>query len=132
MIDFDDGDQLLNLFGIILVLFLIISVAVLVLAAMSAQQRSADTPDADWKLQQMNDSYVRITHAGGEPVQTGNLSVTVDGTPRRPQWTATTLTDGDYGVVRIGEGSTVTLLWMHSEADRDVVKRWQLSTSTTR
>ena len=132
MIDFDDGDQLLNLIGIVLVLFLLVSIAILVLAATSVQQESAAVPDGDWTLTRINESYVRITHAGGEPVQTGNLSVTIDGTPRRPQWTATTLTDGDYGVVRVGEGNRVTLLWMHSEADRDVLKRWQLSTSTTR
>lgn len=127
MIDLDDGDQLLNLVGIILLLFLILASAILVLIATSPQQQPAAKPDADWQLQKVNESYVRIRHAGGAPVQTENLTVTVDGTPRRPQWTAPTLTDGDAGVVRIGDGTRVTLLWSRSEADREVMKRWQLS-----
>ena len=131
MIDFDDGDQLLNLIGAILVVFIIFSVVVLVLAAMSAQERSADLPEIDWELQQLNESYVRITHAGGNPVQTDKLSVTVDGTPRHPQWTSVTLTEGEYGVVRVGDGVTVTLLWQHSESERDVLQRWQLYRATT-
>lgn len=131
MIDFDDGEQLLNIIGIILVVFIIFSVAVLVLAAMSAQERSADIPDTDWELQQLNESYVRITHTGGDPVQTDTLSVTVDGTPRHPQWTSMTLSEGEYGVIRVGDGVTVTLLWQHSESERDVLQRWQLSRPTT-
>ena len=131
MIDFDDGDQLLNIIGVILLVFIILSVAVLILAAMSAQERSAEQPETDWDLQQITESYVRIIHAGGEPVQTGKLSVTVDGTPRHPQWTSITLTEGAYGVVRVGDGVTVTLLWQHSESERDVLQRWQLSRTTT-
>lgn len=132
MMDVDDHDQLLNLVGVILVLFLIISIAGLVLTTMSAPQRSADPPDADWKLQRINESYVRITHAGGEPVQSKNLSVTVDGSPRHPQWTATTLTDGKSGVVRVGNGEMLALLWQPSGPGRDVLQRWQLSRATTR
>lgn len=131
MLDLDGGDQLLNLIGVVLVLFLVLSVATLVLAAMSEQQQSAETPDVDWNLQRMNESYVRITHAGGEPVQAGKLSVTVDGTPRRPKWTAITLTEGEYGVVRADENATVILLWQRSEAEREVLQQWQLSRATT-
>lgn len=131
MVNFDDGDQLLNIIGVILLVFIILSVAVLILAAMSAQERSVEQPETDWGLQQINESYVRIIHAGGEPVQTGKLSVTVDGTPRQPRWTATTLTEGEYGVVRVGEGTTLSLLWQHSESERDVLQRWQLSEATT-
>lgn len=130
MIDLDDGDQLLNILGIMLVLFLILAFAVLILGAMSAEQRSDEIPNAEWELQQVNESHVRITHTGGDPVQTGKISVTVNGIPRYPQWTATTLTEGKYGVVFVGDGETVTLLWQHSESERDVLQRWRLPQAT--
>lgn len=129
MIDLDDGEQLMNLIGIVLMLLLIMSVAVLILTAMSAQQQSADIPDVDWNLTRINESYVRITHAGGEPVQTENLSVTVDGIPRQPQWTAPTLASGKYGIVAADEHSRVTLLWRESDIERVVLGRWHLTQS---
>ena len=131
MIDFDDGDQLLNLIGIILILSVIISIVIIILATISVQERSADVPDVNWESQQINESHIRITHAGGEPVNADKISITVDGTPRQPQWTAITLAKGEYGIVRVGEGNRVTLLWRHSERDRDVLKQWQLSEPTT-
>lgn len=98
---------------------------------MPAQERSADLPDADWELQQLNESYIRITHTVGDPVQTDKLSVTVDGKSRHRSWTSITPTEGEHGVVYVGDGVTVTLLSQHSESERYVLQWWQLSGATT-
>jgi FlaG/FlaF family flagellin (archaellin) len=130
MIDLDDGDQLLNLFGIVLVLALVGSLALVAIAATSVQQQSTTAPEADWTLTRINESHVRISHAGGDPVRTDRLSVAVDGTPHQLHWSATMLTEEEYGIVRAGEHTTVTLLWQRSEADRKMLKRWSLPEST--
>ena len=130
MIDFDDGDQLLNLFGIVLVLTLVGSLALVALAATSGQQQGSTAPETDWTLTRINGSHVRISHAGGDPVRTERLTVAVDGTPHLPQWSATMLTDGEYGLVRAGERTTVTLLWQPSGANREVLRRWSLPEPT--
>jgi len=131
MIDLDD-DRRADLLGIAVVLLLVFAVVTVVLAATSPQQESAAPPDADWELERSNDTHVRITHAGGEPVSTERLDVTVDGIFRHTRWSAATLTDGEYGVVRAGDGVKLTLLWTQSEAEREVLRQWSLSGSPTR
>lgn len=129
MIDLQDGDRLLNLVGLVLVLFIILGIVTLVLAATSVQQEASAVPDANWNLTRINKSYVRITHVGGEPIQTEKLSVTVDGIPRQTQWTSRTLTGGEYGIVAADNDSKVTLLWRESDVNRVVLKRWRLPQS---
>lgn len=126
----DGGDHRLNWIGLVLILLLVLSVAMLVVVAISVPQQSAATPDVNWTLTRINESHVRLTHAGGPPVRTANLTVTVDGVPRRPQWTASTLTAGESGVIRVGAASKLTLLWKQSAHDRDLLQRWTLAAVT--
>lgn len=124
MIDLD-GDRMLDLFGIVLALGIVGGFALLGLGAVSVQEGSTPAPEADWTLERVNGSHVRVIHAGGEPVRSEHLSVAVDGQHRRVQWTATTLVDGGYGIVRADERAAVTLLWQRSEGDRRVLERWR-------
>lgn len=126
MIDFDDGEQLVNIFGMILVSLVVLSLALLVFSTVSTQQEP-EAPDAEWSLTQINDSYIRIEHAGGEPVSARNVTVTVNGRPVHPEWTAEVLTENDSAIVRVSQDNRVRLLWQRSESDSDVLKRWNLS-----
>jgi hypothetical protein len=119
-----DWDRLLDLFGVVLVLAIVGSLVLLGLGATSVQQETAAGPDADWTLERVNESHVRVWHDGGEPVPTEYLSVAVDGRHRRVYWTATVLTEGEYGVVRAGRSTRVALLWQRTEGDRTVLDRW--------
>lgn len=123
MIDLD-GDRMLDLFGVVLVLAIVGGLVLLGLGATSIQGESTSAPESDWTLTRINESHVRVSHAGGEPVPTEHLSVAVDGQHRRVQWSATLLTDGEYGVVRAGENGSVTLLWQRSEGERRILDRW--------
>lgn len=126
----DDGERVLNLIGVALVVVIVVSVAAIALSSLSGQPDA--TPDADWTLTRVNDSFVRITHAGGEPVATTNLTVAVDGRPRHPAWTREVLTDGEHGVVRADGDATVVLFWEREAAKRRVLERWDLSESDSR
>ena len=125
MIDIDE-DRLLDLFGVVLALAIVGALALLGLGFASVGEESTAPPETDWTLTRVNDSYVRISHAGGEPVRAEALTAAVDGQPRRVAWSATTLVDGEGGVVRAGEGTRVTLVWERSESDRRVLERWSV------
>jgi hypothetical protein len=124
VIDLDDPDRVLNLVGVALVVVVVFSVVALGISSLAADQGSDTAPEADWDLTRLNDTYVRITHAGGEPVPTPDLTVAVDGRARHPEWTDTTLTEGDSAVLRADADSRITLLWEQSQEKRYVLQRW--------
>lgn len=121
----DDGDRILTLFGIGLVIAILAALGVLVLGAMSAPSPDAPAggPDADWRLERLNETHVRVEHAGGEPVPAEHLVVTVDGRPRHPGWSGT-LVEGDGGVLLVREGQVVRLFWTGTPGDRDLLEQW--------
>lgn len=125
MTDFT-GDRLLDLFGVALVVAIVGAFALLGFGFASIGEESTAPPEADWTLTRINESHVRVSHAGGEPVRTDRLTVAVGGQPRRVEWSATTLVEGEGGVLRAGEGTRLTLVWERSEADRRVLERWSL------
>jgi hypothetical protein len=125
------NDRLITMILVGLVLLILVMLGALVITAQYAQEESGSAPDTEWTLTRINDSYVRVTHAGGEPVSASSLSMTVDGVPADPEWPAESVTEGDSVVVRVGtQASRLTLLWQHTERDRDVLRRWRLTRST--
>lgn len=127
----DNGDRLITAFTIVVVLFIVLSVGILILAAINAPSNGTDqTPQVTWTLQRENATYVRIVHAGGEAVSTMNLSVTVNGVWRTVTWSGT-LTEGESGLVRARTNAVVQLYWVGGRGDRALLRRWQLAESVT-
>lgn len=126
-----DGDRLINLILLGLVVFIMVGIGGLVLTASFVQDESGANPDTEFGLTRINATHVRITHAGGEAVPTEDLTVTVDGIPVEAQWSSSMLTEGEYGLVRVSQATRLTLLWQHSENERDVLRQWKLSQPTT-
>lgn len=121
-----DGDRLLDLFGVALVLAIVGALVLLGLGASSVGEDPTPAPEVDWTLARVNESHVRLSHAGGEPVRADHLTVAVDGQPRRVRWSASTLVDGESGLVLASEGTRLTLVWEPSETDRRVLERWSV------
>lgn len=122
----EDGDRVLNLVGGLLVVAVIGSLALLVLVGMDAPASPAG-PETDWTLERINDTHVRIVHAGGDPVDASELKATVDGRARPVSWSGR-ITEGDAGVVRARSGAQrlVRLYWVGGRADRELLERWRL------
>ena len=109
-----DGDRLLDVAGGALVLFVVGTLALvgfLVVTGDPAGPGEA-VPAVNWSVERVNDTHVRVAHAGGPPVDAGNLTVTVDGGERRTDWegrvvrgTSTTLTAAGDATVRIYFGA---------------------------
>lgn len=125
-----DADRTLTY---VLVGVALVAVASLVLLAYVAGSGGAGaaTPAADvrWELRPVNDTHARIVHAGGPTVSPEGLTVTVDGVERRVRWSDSTLSEGEYGVVRVGQGTRVTLHLRRDRVNRVVVGRWTLGGS---
>lgn len=119
----DDGDRLLNIVGVLLAVGIIAAVGILLLAASSAPAREPSPPTADWTLDRVNETHVRITHAGGEPVDADQLVVLVNRYERSATWEGR-LTPGEGGVVQAGPSQSVRLYWDGGRADQQQLAAW--------
>jgi hypothetical protein len=123
--DDTSGDRLLNLFGVVLALFLVVGVVGVVLAGLGGQTEDpAAAPEVDWSMERLNDSHVQLTHTGGPTVPASDLVVTVDGVRRRVSW-AGLVTEGDSGAVRADRGMLVQLYWTTDRGERIKLREWQ-------
>lgn len=125
--DWFDGDTLLNLFGAVVVLGVIAAVVFVGLLVAGGGPGESIAPAADWTLTRINDSHVRIVHAGGEPVDAGSLVVTADGRERHPDWSADPLAEGDGGTFRATRARSVVRLWIEVGAERELLESWDVS-----
>lgn len=122
-----DGDTLLTVGGAAIVGFLVVGLVVGALAAATAPQRGADVPDAEWSLDRVNETHVRIVHAGGEAVPASELLVAVESYERQPAWTGS-VSEGDATVVQAAADQTVRVYWLRPDSARNVrdqLAQWQ-------
>ena len=128
----EDGDRILTLVGIGLAVAILLSVGVMLLAATSAPMRQPDVPTADWSMDQVNDTHVRITHTGGDAIAGSSLVVTVDGYNRAVHWPPRVVR-GDAILVRAPAGRVVRLYWDgDARGDRRLLDRWRVGPTETR
>ncbi|MFB6219511.1 MAG: hypothetical protein ABEH77_10130 [Halobacteriaceae archaeon] len=120
-----DEDTLLTLAGAGLVAFLAVGVGVGALAAVTADERGGNVPEAEWELERVNGSHVRITHAGGDPVPADDLVVRVEGYPRETGWSGV-VEEGDATTVEASEGQTVKLKWTGGGRVEDTLASWRV------
>lgn len=114
----DDGDTVLNLMGVGLVLAVLVGLAVVGLNFSAAS--GEDVPDAEWTIERVNASVVEITHADGDPVRTDDLRVTVDSVSRDTSWTDP-VTEGESTTVPASDSSLVRVVWNGGRGDREIM-----------
>lgn len=114
----DDGDTILRLAGLVLLLGVVFAGGVVALNFDPPEQQQV--PDADWTIERVNDTHVRVTHAGGDPVRTENLHVTVDGLERKTDFTDPVAPE-DSTVVLASNRSFVRVAWEGSQTQREIL-----------
>lgn len=120
----DDGDRILTLVGIGLVTLVLAGIGVSILAAMAGPS-GTEPPNAEWRLERVNDSHIRITHSEGEPVNAEELVVTVEGYERSVTWSGR-VSEGDSTVVQATEDTAVHLYWKGGRGDRVSLGVWRV------
>jgi FlaG/FlaF family flagellin (archaellin) len=114
----DDGDTILRLAGVALLLGVVFAGGVVALNFDPPEQERV--PDADWTIERVNDTHVRVTHAGGDPIRTENLHVTVDGLERATDFTNPVAPE-DSTVVAASDSSLVRVAWEGSQTQREIM-----------
>jgi len=121
-----DGDRLLDVGGLLIGLTLLLMVGALAVAFVEVPGSEATSgPPTEWSVERVNDTHLRITHAGGEPVPTDSLVVSVDGNDRRVTWDGT-VSEGDSGVVRARADTLVRLYWITERGERVRLDDWRV------
>lgn len=88
-------------------------------------ERGAETPVADLTIERVNETHVRIVHAGGDAIPAENLLVTVDGRAR-PLGRVDPLTQGEAIAVQAPEGVLVEVYWAGEEISPKLLERERL------
>lgn len=126
MSDDDSGSRLLTLVGVVLVAFIAFQLVVVALVFLNPpDERAAEAPATTWRVERVNETHVRIVHAGGETVDSANLTVTVNGFQRRASW-PDRVGEGDGSAVLADPGGRVRLYWTGGEGDRDILAQWDV------
>ena len=105
--------KMIDLAGAVIVLLLIISVWTLIVATPEVAQ-TPEPPDSNWSVTKINDTYVKISHEGGEPVNKENLSVVVGKHPRSVEWSGSNdsfVKENDSATFLVSRDQSVALYW---------------------
>ncbi len=106
-----DGDRMLNLAGgalLVFVLGTLVLVGVLVATGVPTDS-TGDAAAANWSVERVNDTHVRVEHAGGPPVQASEVAVSVDTNERRTGWSGRVV-QGESATVRAGPEAVVRVV----------------------
>jgi hypothetical protein len=125
--DADDGPWL-ALIAVVIVLLVAYGAVAIALSVSSGTNPAADAPDAQWNLNRINETHVELVHAGGEQVPKSQISLSVNGTTRYPEWRGGNIKlimTGDTGTLQASPGSSIVLVWQLSSTDHVVLDRWE-------
>lgn len=120
-----ERDKSLDIIGVIVFGLLIFSLLTVGYTIMNTPSRQGVTPDVNWSLNNVNDTYYRIQHNGGEPVAAHDLTVIVSGNERDVTWSSETLREGDGGLIQVSERQAIAMYWTQEGGDRILLASWQ-------
>ncbi|AGN01951.1 hypothetical protein L593_10030 [Salinarchaeum sp. Harcht-Bsk1] len=106
-------DRKLDALGAVLVVLVIFGVGLAVFGAIEVSEDDGEaTPETNFSVERINDSHVRLVHAGGDVVRGDELVLTIDGRDRVPvQPFPPSVSEGDGTIVRVSEGHTLRVYW---------------------
>ncbi|MFB6146240.1 MAG: type IV pilin N-terminal domain-containing protein [Halobacteriaceae archaeon] len=126
--DSSGQSRLLTIIGVIVVTLTVVESGVLLFAAAQGSGDGGPTaPDATWHAERINDTHVRIRHAGGEPVDADDLVISVAGYRRNASWSGM-VDRGEAAVVRAPPNQVIRLYWTppQGQGPRDLLGSWRV------
>lgn len=114
-------DRKLDVIGVVLVLAIVLGVGLAVFDAIEISEGGGEpTPELNFTVERINDSHLRLEHAGGDTVRGRELVLTIDGRERVPQDRfPPSVSEGDGAIVQIDEGHTLRVYWTGDRATRE-------------
>jgi len=123
MLDLDDGDQVLNLIGVVLVVAVVLAVGVLAINFDPPEDDPA--PGGNWSVERVNDSHIQITRTDGEPIPADQLQLAIDGVQRNVDWTDPVV-PGASVTVPANDGVRVRVVWIGGRGNRATLDSWRV------
>jgi hypothetical protein len=119
MVDLDDGDQVLTLVGVVLVVALVAAVGVL---ALNFDPPEDDPkPGGNWSIDRVNDTHVEITRTDGEPIPASQMQLAIDGVRRNVDWTDPVV-PGASITITANEGVRIRVIWAGERGNRGTLE----------
>jgi len=114
-------DRKLDVLGAVLVVVVILGVGLAVFGAIEISEGGGEqTPEANFSVERINDTHVRLEHAGGDVVRGEELILTIDGREYVPDRSfPPSVAEGDGTVVRVNEGQTLRVYWTGDRGPRE-------------
>jgi hypothetical protein len=126
MSDESDGDRLLTLVGVGLVVAIVVALG-FVAIGFTVGSSGPQAPDAaeNLTLERVNDTHGKIVHGGGEPIETENLVLAVDSYDREQltQRMPRLVVEGDEIVFDIRDDQVARLVYDLGRGDQEIVAR---------
>lgn len=121
-----DRDLNLDIIGLIVAALLVFSLATVAFTILETSSRHEAAPDADWRLDRVNDTHVELRHMGGEPADARNLTVVLrEDDEVEVHWSADPVREGDHAVVRASPGTVVRLYWQGGRTEGVFLESWR-------
>jgi hypothetical protein len=124
MSDESDGDRVLTLVGVGLVVAIAVALG-FIAVGFTVGSSEDPMPDSDLSLERVNETHGKIVHKGGEPIETGNLVLTVDSYEREQltRGMPRLIVEGDEVVFDVRDDQSARLVYDLGRGDREIVAR---------
>lgn len=113
-------DRKLDVLGVLLAIGIVLGVGLAVFGALEISDGGGEpTPEVNFSVDRVNDTHVRLVHAGGDTVRAEELVLTIDGREVPPQEFPASVSEGDETVVQVDAGQTLRVYWTGGRATRE-------------
>ncbi|GAB3685451.1 hypothetical protein GCM10028857_15970 [Salinarchaeum chitinilyticum] len=106
-------DRKLDVLGVVLAVLVVLGAGLAVFGAMEASSGGGgEEIEIDFTVERINETHLRVVHAGGDVVEGADLSITIDGRDRVPVGRfPERVNEGDAAVVQIDAGHTLRVYY---------------------
>lgn len=114
-------DRKLDVAGVVFAIAIVLGFGLALFGAFEIADGGGEpTPELNFTVERINDSHVRLVHAGGDTVRGEELILNIDGRERVPsQPFPTAVSEGEGTIVEVGEGHTLRVYWTGDRGTRE-------------
>lgn len=113
-------DRKLDVLGAILAIGIVLGAGLAVFGAIEGSQGGGEpAPTVNFSVERINDTHVRLVHAGGDTVRGEELVLTVNNRERGQESFPTSFAEGEAAIVQVAEDRTIRVHWTGGRGPRE-------------